>query len=341
MLSLAALLLAPDGPGSLPPAPKRASLTLSWSAPEGCPSAEDVEGVYEDLVGLGIDKVLVDANATVLVVQDRWTLTLELRVDGELEHRELEAASCDDLARVTALLAAIASDPISVATIAFSTDSSLAQVPEPPLPEPEPEAEPEDLGTGVVGVVVEEREAVTPRSRLRRVWSVGVFAGVSWGAQPGVPAQVGIKAGIAVPQFRGEVLARYTTPTTASYADAPRVAARFDAWTVSGRGCPAPRVGAVTFPLCFGLSTGVLIGAGSGFEGAQTDRAWWIAAVAAPGVRWNITRRFVLAFAFDLELPLRERAFRIDRHQPEPQPNVHNTGSVVLLPWAGIEVDFL
>jgi len=93
------------------------ALTLSWSAPDECPSQQQVESEIARLVGG--DLALVDGSdlrADVTVVRGPlWSATLTTQHGGQSGERSIQAPSCQAAADAIALIIALAIDPDAVA----------------------------------------------------------------------------------------------------------------------------------------------------------------------------------------------------------------------------------
>jgi hypothetical protein len=93
------------------------ALTISWQAPAGCPSRDDLRAEIARLLGGDIRVPQggdIKARAQVSHGQT-WSLAVETELAGRPGQRSIEAASCQDLADATALIIALMIDPNAVA----------------------------------------------------------------------------------------------------------------------------------------------------------------------------------------------------------------------------------
>lgn len=111
------------------------SFTLSWEAPEGCPSEAAVRSAVDQLLGEGPPPPVHMAARAVVerTADDRWLVHLTTVSDGTTGERVVDAASCPSLAKATALILALAIDPERVAAHAPAPSSSSSSSPSSPL----------------------------------------------------------------------------------------------------------------------------------------------------------------------------------------------------------------
>ncbi len=89
----------------------RPQLTLSWSAPEDCPTETQVLKRAQHMLRGSQADVSVKATARVRRQGSRFVVQLETRGDTGEGQRRLSAESCDAAASATALMLALAVDP--------------------------------------------------------------------------------------------------------------------------------------------------------------------------------------------------------------------------------------
>jgi hypothetical protein len=133
---------APPAPVAAPSGPHAPELGLAWQAPEGCPTALDVETQFVRLLG-GATRTPsgkhIEASALVRSSSpDHWSLELATTLDGAPGRRNLTGDSCGSVSSAAALILALMIDP------AAAERALLAPTPrasEPPAPTPRaPEA---------------------------------------------------------------------------------------------------------------------------------------------------------------------------------------------------------
>src|SRR5689334_20049544 len=149
-----------------------ASVDLRWSAPADCPDVDEVRGNVEALVGTALvpgDAIVVDGVVT--RSDDGWSLALSITSASGSRSRTLPGASCRELARVAALLIAVAIDP------------TMQDEPEPEPPPPEPVAAPPSPPPS---------PSPSPPPRRRRLaGAIGVHGVLGYGALPRVAGALG------------------------------------------------------------------------------------------------------------------------------------------------------
>lgn len=111
---------------------------VTWVAPAGCPSRDWVMSELTKLLPKTPSSHRLQARAVVdCAASDRWTLHLSTAVDGQTDERDFAAASCAELAATTAVVLAIAVQPITP-----SASAPLPPPPPPPVPPVAPEIPP-------------------------------------------------------------------------------------------------------------------------------------------------------------------------------------------------------
>jgi hypothetical protein len=112
-LSLGGLATAASEP---PPAGGRPpELSLRWRAPEGCPAAATVEAEFVRLLG-GADRAASDKRLRVVatvrrLATEKWAVTLQTDVGGDIGRRTIEGDSCRAVTSAAALILAMTLDP--------------------------------------------------------------------------------------------------------------------------------------------------------------------------------------------------------------------------------------
>lgn len=315
---------------------------LRW---EGPPECSDVERVQEQLIayaselGQGgeatawvhLEPRSAGGYAVEIVIRDRH---------GELR-RELEAENCREAERAASLLIAVLLDPVATSRAVAVSSSSVAEV-EPKEPvveeptEPEPAPEPAPAPPMERAAEPEPEPEVPPRWRSRSGEGTGsgeprpslgvafgLFGGGGYGPTNTGTGSLGGYAALFGPRersgpsargWRAELAGGWTPPRTVR-ADGGELGGRFDAWSVSGRGCYVPAVGAAALelPICAGVEAGRV--RGEGLEDLPiplTSALNWVALGLGGGVRVPIGRRVALAGELQLAIPLIGGRFLIE-----------------------------
>ncbi|HWB79853.1 MAG TPA: hypothetical protein VG755_33040 [Nannocystaceae bacterium] len=239
-----------------------ASVELRWTAPSECPGVDEVRGNVEALVGTAIvqgDAIVVDG---VVTHSDQgWSLDLSITSASGSRTRTLPGASCRELARVAALLIAVAIDP------------SMQDEPEPAPPTPAPAPVP------IVAPTPVEPRSAPPRRRAL-AGAFGVHGVLGYGALPRVAGALGPHAALLVGAARIELAASFWFP---SETRSDRGAIRM--WHIDARGCWSPMLAKhVELPLCGGLQAGAMVGHGDAIARPTNGRLPWVAIDAGLGV---------------------------------------------------------
>src|SRR5687768_6701095 len=132
-------------------------LSLTWTAPAGCPTGDDVQGRVDALLGGETSaNSVADVRATGQVerVGTSYRLQLQMAAAGVPSSRVLEASSCEELAGAAAIAIALLARESSGSAPASSSDASAsspgsaspandANAPRPPEAQPaKPDASP-------------------------------------------------------------------------------------------------------------------------------------------------------------------------------------------------------
>lgn len=308
---------APISPGN---SPDDGEVELQWRAPAECPPSANVREQISRFVADGattgtVDRVKVDA--TIVRTGDRYVLELDLQLPTGALHKRIEADKCEVLASATALVMAVMLDPTAVVeTVDRPVQEPLAPVAAPPpKPTPPPPA---------------------PRRPARRVQGiVRVLAAGTFGVLPRFGGGFGGSIGARIGRARVEATAFGELPQDATQSQQRDAGARIDLWTVGARGCFAPAVKRVDFPLCAGVEGGQMRARGFGLQLARRAAAPWLAFPVGAAVMWAPVPRFAFGGGVDGFVAATQPAFEI-----EDLGRVHtaNRGGVRI--HAGVEVRF-
>lgn len=303
--------------------------TLTWRAPLGCPSEQQVRQRLESLVGdlhAGIHRdVSARAQAFETLGEEGrapWAATIVIQSPSGESVRQLEASSCQALAEATAVLISVAMDPLG----------RSENVPEPatPPPIPGPADEPPVEPTGP-----SEPEPDGPASRDKAKKDelggvVGIRAGVGLGPLPLVGATLGGRGGLLYRALRVELgVAYWFAQQYAARSEEPGGA--FSLWLVDARICGVPGVRSVEFPLCAGTQLGGFWSRGTGVDEPRTSTSLWSAMTATGGFLVKPTGAFALGFEATLLVPLTRPRFTIEGFGEVHRPNAVGLEAIVVL----------
>lgn len=310
------------------------AVELTWDAPPECPDAAAILRQVDEYAAQSDTPTHVQAEGRIAREQDdAYALELTLR-DAEGEHlRRIVHPSCEPLGRATALMVAVAMDPIAVVeTVAPRTEPD--PLPEPKLePEPVPEPEP-------VTVFEPEpppprpkprRRSATPRLALRAEAQLGV------GIVPG-PLAVGFGGAVGLfgRSWRAELEGAYWTRQRATVDGLDGVGANLSLAYGGARGCYVVGLSKVELPVCSGLEVGVMAGDafGPGITN-EPDSDVWLGLPLSAGVLWAPVRAFALHARVEAAVSLRRPGFHLNN-----VGEVHRAEAVGARAVFGAEVRF-
>lgn len=319
----------PDGP-ELPPEPD----AIRWAAPVGCPAGPELRRGIERRLGrtLAPGEANVDAQVEPRA-QGGYRLVLRTSAAGVVDERTLEADDCRALADATALVVALAIDPVAVAEAmeAFAADDEVEPPRETPPVGPAPARR--EATTTELRSTTDSGEASEPAERSRPEGLLRVGAGVGLGALPGVTFVPSLAAGLRWRRARLELEGTYWIPRVSEPVDGARVAVQLG--TAAVRGCGQLGRDRLEAPLCGGVQLGGMRGRGQGAPNAHAAVGPWVALEASVGLSWWFRPRWALAGGFAAAVPLRTPSFELTDETPV---SLFEPSSVVGRVWLGIEL---
>ena len=316
-------------------------LSLSWRAPEGCPSRETVLAEVTRLLGRDHARASIHAEAAVDKSGDGHRLRVILRGDKTPRVRELTAPTCEELGDAAALILALAIDPSAVASAPPRAPESDAGAPSPPpstadagVAKKEPSAPPKDPPRPPPRrAAAAEGPPEAPKS-LRTHAQIGLEIGAFRGAVP--RAQVGLA--FAAPPLRLEVAGMFAWGGRITAPSVPTAGGEL--WLAGGSlsGCFERALegdaGGPSAALCAFFEAAAVRAASFGVTSPDRAAAPWIAPGAQLLVRWPFTRRAALRLDVALAIPVVELSFNI-----EGLGLVHRIGAVSGRSGLGVELD--
>lgn len=167
------------------------SPALTWDAPIGCPTVEDVQARVATLLGGGVSRVAdVSASGQVERAESGFRLQLSMSVGGAPSSRVIEARTCEELAGAAA---------IAIALLARETLEDAATPATTPTPGSAPEGQAEPKPTPPAEPDGPNGKNETPREPSQRGLRFVVDApmGVAgWGTLPSTGLGLGAGLGI-------------------------------------------------------------------------------------------------------------------------------------------------
>ena len=305
---------------------------LTWNAPPSCPTRDDFAARVESLLGRSRGE-FPDALGVAVSIEslapDRWRLRLAVREASGAGERIIEDASCGLLSEATALIVALAVDPVAVlsrqaeATRPGPEPMALAQAPSPqPAPAPPVDAAPAPTPPAPPppGPVYGPVQPAEPMTRVMGGVRVSPMLGAF--VLPGVGGGLELAGVVRVGRASGEAYGRYWFPRDHRLEGNPAVGGVFRSWAVGLRGCGWLGRGALGVPLCGAAEMGQIIGRGTGVSDARTGFATWAGVNATAGAAWSPTRQFAVLAAVEGAVAIARPRFEITNvgvlHQPAP-----------------------
>ncbi|HVH98289.1 MAG TPA: hypothetical protein VM869_06255 [Enhygromyxa sp.] len=292
---------------------------FEWDAPPECPSRADViASVRSYLPELeqpppSPSRADLRVSVSVAIEGQDWAATVRMSGRDGTSERRFSAPACVELAEATALITAVALDPVLVArhvtqqreaAEAASVEPQPARI-NPPTPAP---AEPEALASNSsAAFVADNPEPLPPRTFQL---GVGLFGTGAWG-----PATVGF-GGLAgsfamfANRWRWQLEGGWSIPRALTLDDGRR--GRVQAWWLGTRGCVVPRLGPIELPSCPGIEAGQVFARGlpptTNISSASQP---WAAIVLGQGLRWLLHDRVALTVEAAVLVSLVRGRFRI------------------------------
>ena len=251
------------------------SFSLSWRAPEACPSHAQVEQeIAAALAHLhGGGRVGVVAEVTLREPEPGFELRVRVSHENHRGERVLPIDDCSDASRAAALLVALA-------------------IENPPLP---PAAPP---------------PAAPPRSRPPSRWTVGLGPHLAMGISPKVSAGLGLSLAYSRSFWR---LSLRGAGFAKSHHDVAgtQLGGSFQLFTGGAFACGGYPSAPLTFYGCLGGRWDSLNGTGTGADVSSSASTQIGGLAAGVTLEWSLTRRFRLRTEVEAGYPLGGARFRI------------------------------
>ena len=247
---------------------------LTWDAPEGCPSEEEVK----EKVSERLDETAATdgrwAIARVRETDEGWNLRIWVPGEGAPRARSVDAGSCEELADAAVTLIAM---------------TFMAPPPEEVEPEPEPDldeivdAQPEPVPQTEADRVVEPEPQ--PPSRQRPFHgAVRVDGALGFGALPAVGGGLAVTPALVWRNARLELRGTFWGRRTIQVESPRDGRALFRMASLALRGCGVGVEKIWEFPMCGGLETGVMFAQLDGVRLLHAPVRPWVAAHISAGV---------------------------------------------------------
>lgn len=302
-------------------APK--GVTLSWQAPEGCGSAEEVYARLGQALGSEWSAPSeVAAQALVTADGNHLRLGFSATVDRELSRRDLEVDSCEAAVVATALFTLLAVAPGMVEKLDVSALEPGENTPAPDAPS---DAEPE-APVAAPAPPSENKPKLAPAKAPRKPSEeplFGAHASLGGLVQTGAIAKVagGAEAafGLHTQRLSFGVRGQWLPPRRTQVGEGASVE-----MGLLGAGLDATwlfHVGRITWGPSVGVGVNFASGSAVGTTAPESGSTSWLAIGAGLGLDWSLSERWALSGSAGAEAPLRRPIFSIQGlgavHRPD------------------------
>jgi len=313
--------------------------SIAWDAPQGCPSEERVRQRVVANLKRALQPGEVDAQLHVSRVGSRWRVEMTVRTaasgDDAPGVRELDAASCDELAESAALILAM-----TIEDVAASAEAAAS------TPAPPPVAEPVRAAPTPAPAVAPPPPAATPRGdRNPRVYDpdrpalvdvrVRALVGGDVGSLPSLAPGVGGAVEVAIGEWSGDITYQRFAERDALMPGPEVKGAHVGLTTVAARGCLASGEGRMRTTGCVGGEVNFTTAEGFNF-GTNFDRSTTPGGGPQLGLAWAV--RVVGPVAARVDFTATWLAVRTTLREAETMTIVHDPDTLVWRGFSGFEV---
>jgi len=300
---------------------------FTWDAPEGCPDRDALRWRIEEALGTTL------ANAAPLIFSAKvegklpkhWVVALDASGSAnptEVQHRELHASSCDELAQAVSVAIALALGADQTErkeTLPATPVSEAPEAPEPTRPD-----------------ATELSRAVTPKKEpesKRSYWGAAELGPTfDLGSLPGLAPGIEI-AGLAGKGALGVRLSGLVLPNRTTL-DSNNRGGRFTLLAASAMACGLSTRSSVIVRICAGSEFGRLSGTGVNTTTSWTGTSSWVAPRIDLESSWPLFDDSLRLFgAGTLAMPMIRKEFSVSG-----LGLVHQTDQVIGRLGAGLEL---
>jgi len=310
---------------------------LEWSAPEGCPTASDIEAGVQDLLGA---KPQASASGRLDVRAsarrgpgDLWLGEVETRLGSKVGRRSLQTESCRAVADATALIVALTLDPEAVAARRRAAVPVATAAAIPPVPSSRPAAAslpPVAAASTSPRASAERRAPEAGRSGEATgvsVWLAG-FAALDLGMLPRAALGAGLAAGLG---WRRSTLGigfqDFAKVSASIEGTSPVAGGTFHLLAGWVAACPAVGAGAFDWGACARFELESMSGTGSGVDRMYSNSFLWAAVGGGALGRFHINRALSIPLELGFVVPLASPSFTL-KGVTENAGRVHRPAAV-------------
>lgn len=278
---LASTVLALGTSTSLAAVAAEEPLRLTWTAPAGCPSTEDVRAATLRSLNARTASGVLEANAAVEQKHSSWSVHLRTKHGDATGERTIDAATCQGLADATAVILALALVPPG-----STPEATVASAVAPPAP---PRRSTTTSRAAAVGISVAGDTSSLPSSAL------GGSLTLAW-----TPGRLRIEV-----DGRRWATQSQTLPTSTA-------GAQFSMSTFGGRACWAVfRSASFDVAPCLGADVQFVTAPGYGADANYSASAQWITTTGGALVRQSLAPWLALRARLDGFAPLSRPRFLV------------------------------
>lgn len=267
-----------------------AAYELTWKAPPGCPTQEQLrEGIAALVPDPSGGEGVMFVDATVVQLPQRFSVRIVTDFAGHVDERTVESATCTDLGDATALVVAVALQPRIVGP---GRPESPHAVPSPPLRR-EPKRPPDRVDREITrppAAVEQDRQPPSvsstevrrpQRSSAPQQFHLRIAPLLEYGSLPSGGGGTALSAGLLWRRWRAELFGLYLFPQRQTF---DRTRSLLQLGAAGGRACHRLFAGRVEFPICVGIEAGALRAQTRGQRPGTTLNLGWLAPSARAGV---------------------------------------------------------
>ncbi|HWB82326.1 MAG TPA: hypothetical protein VG755_45490 [Nannocystaceae bacterium] len=290
--------------------------SLQWRAPAECPDAAHVEARAR---ALAIDPAAVfDAHAEI-TREPSGEYRLVLAIGDRVEHHA--ARDCEVLAELTALVVAVATDPVAVATVVPEAIAPTVGTTTPAIAAPlAPSSSP-------------PRTATTRRKRSPWVTVLATHGIAGVAELPRIDAGLDLALSIERPRFAVQARGAWLFARRTAIPGLP-ARAQLSAGNGSLRACAVWNRRALALLGCGGIELGAIVASSLDVRRPDTVTSLWVAAFGSASLRGWLHPRVALELGADLLFALRRPRFVLR----DDENAIVSAGVGGIRGWAGIAV---
>ncbi len=315
-------------------APARAGesgLRLTWSAPDGCPNADDVRAaaLRDSAENTAPGNEVLEAEAAVEPIgsagetaRTGWRVRLRTRRGIMTGEREIEAATCSGVAEATAVVLALALVPPAATSVEQEQKQKEEQS---TVATSRPEER--DVSSGA-GPHAKEAE--------RHAFALGLSVAGDAATLPAATAGGSLTLAWARRRFRVELDARRWASQSQSLSRSDS-GARFSTTSLGGRACwAALRASGLELAPCGGVDVHLVTAPGYGADANFSASAAWTTVTGGGLGRFELASWLALRARAEAFVPLTRPTFVVQNEGAVHRPSAVGAGATF-----GVEVLFL